>query len=360
MKTVRLYGFCRDRGSYGQVTTGFYEALVCMGYVDAATLDVVGLDQDQTFEEEARGIPLADVGIFTGPPMLAGRMAQAASHKVRLVMVAPNSSKLPERTMHTVNTFATHLLTPSAWGKTVVTRYTEHPVIVAPHGVASGFGSFTSAGVFRAYADQEFRVLHLSSSDGERKGTLELVKAFHEALRTGAIPPRSELTLVLTPSGVGRIMDEAELSRSIILKTRSVAGCPPAQMSMMYGAAHLVCQPSRGEGFGMVPLEALAAGVPIAATACTGHSEWFHGLRGAIEIESGPEAPIDDLPGAVAPSVSPQAIVRALGEAYRDWIALKDDAMQNAQRVRSERSWGRMLAPLAEEFGLGADGKESP
>ncbi len=350
MKTVRLYGFCRDHGSYGQVTAGFREGLTALGY-DALALDTLALDEDDTFDEEPTGMPLAEVAIFTGPPSMCHRMTEGTDHKARLVMIAPNSDKLPERMMHTVNTHATHLMAPSAWGKTVVSRYTELPVMVVPHGVSQRFKGPSATQIptlEERYQTGGFSVLHLSSTDGERKGTLELCKAFADALKGGTLPPRAELRLVLTPSGKGRLLDEGVLTRSMTIVNRAISGASPEAMVQEYAGAHLVCQPSRGEGFGMVPLEALASGTPIAATKCTGHSEWFFGLAGAIEIATGPDAPIDDMPGAMAPSVTPDAIRIALQQAYYEWRILKGCAVDEAVMVRARRGWATALGPLRE------------
>ena len=50
-------------------------------------------------------------------------------------------------------------------------------------------------------------------------------------------------------------------------------GLDVGDMASYLGGFDLVCQPSRAEGFGLVPLEARACGVPVAATLCTGHAD---------------------------------------------------------------------------------------
>jgi glycosyltransferase involved in cell wall biosynthesis len=136
----------------------------------------------------------------------------------------------------------------------------------------------------------------------------------------------------------------------------------PVRLAETYAAHHVVCQPSRGEGFGLCPLEALACGVPIVATACTGHSEWFTPqLQGAVKVEHGPDAPIDDGPGAMAPTVEPDAIAAALSAAYTHWDSLNQAAAAAAAHVREHWAWSAQLAPLMREFaepleGLGPSG----
>jgi hypothetical protein len=98
------------------------------------------------------------------------------------------------------------------------------------------------------------------------------------------------------------------------------------------------------------PLESLACGVPVVATACTGHSEWFRdgrpGIDAAVRVEHGPLTPIDDGPGALAPEVAPEAVAAALQEAYQRWEQLDRHAVAAAPEVARYWSWPAQLAPL--------------
>lgn len=357
MNTIRIYGFTRDYGSYAQVTRGFQEGLIDSGFVPGEELDLVSLEDEQSFDEDPSGLPLADVAILTGPPMAAGKLTHGVKHERRLVMVAPNSDKLPERTMHTVNQHATELLSPSAWGARVLERYTDKPVRVVPHGVSAGFQTRPhSLGALKEQLDS-FRILHLSSTDGQRKGTEELCRGFASARKSGVLPKHAQLILLLTPSARGQILDvlsELDVSDRIVIFGRlGLEGGSPEQISELFASVHVVCQPSRGEGFGMVPLEALACGVPVVATDCTGHSEWFTSeLAGAVRIPTGELAPIDDMPGALAPSLSPEHIAEALGTAYDFWQELKHQAMAAAPGISRTWSWKRRLHDFASEIGV--------
>ena len=360
MKTVRIYGFLDDHGSFAQVTRGFREGLLALGhsliaaeFTDQAveqTLDVVSLEHEPSFDEEPSGLPLADVAILTGPPVAAGRLTSGVRHETRLVMVHPNSDKLPQRMMQIVNEHATHLLTASAWGATVLREYTGKPVIVVPLGVSEGFRSSTQT----TLPMDEFRILHLSSTEGERKGTKELCRAFLNAKERKLLPSPASLLLVLTPGAVGGIVDElADLGTDdgITISTRfGGKGFDPESMRAVYASHHLVCQPSRGEGFGLVPLEALTCGTPIVATRCTGHSEWFtDDLKGAVPVPTGEPVPIDDMPNAKAPSLRVEDLVQALSHGYELWRTLKEEALEQAPHLREKWTWKAQLgAHLAE------------
>jgi len=257
-----------------------------------------------------------------------------------------------------VNRYATHVLCPSEWAAAIVSRYTDKPILVTPLGVLPGFGS-VGGGEERVeqYARGEFRVLHLSSSTRQRKGTAELVLAWEQLRKSGAFSPEARLTLVLVPEmrmaviewlsdrGVTGVM-AAELGIELANRLHG-KGAPPDQMAHVYGAHHVVCQPSRGESFGLCSLEALACGTPIVATQATGHSQWFaSGLPGAVPIPVGPYAEIDDLAGARAPAVRPSDIADALEFARAQWLTLRAAALENAARTREVWSYAESLRPL--------------
>jgi glycosyltransferase involved in cell wall biosynthesis len=140
-------------------------------------------------------------------------------------------------------------------------------------------------------------------------------------------------------------------------------------MAKYYRRFHAVAAPSRGEAWGMIPLEARACGVPIIATACTGHADhvlqpllpelgdWpFDRVRlppihahfpqsvrcygpGVIEVHTGEFEPIDDGEGALGPSLRPQSVADALERAYHGWAGYAADARAHAGHLMERWSW---------------------
>jgi glycosyltransferase involved in cell wall biosynthesis len=224
------------------------------------------------------------------------------------------------------------------------------PVVVAPHGVTPEVHVLDVALRTQAtleYRGEAFSVLHMTSSETDRKGTQQLLRAWKESKRRGTIPGRARLYVVMNPAHMSKIRWWCADLGLTDLDVPTRPGLIESQdgIAKLYGSMHAVCQPSRGEGFGLVPLEALACGVPVLATSCTGHSEYLRdGHPGVCFVEDGPLAPMDDFPGSMAPSVTVEAICSGLVRLYSNWEKTAQMAEANAARVRTEWAWEKKNA----------------
>lgn len=345
---IRVYGCSLGNGSFAGVTRGVCDALTTLGLFG-------GLVPVDDYDEEAHypGHD-AEIGLYIGAPRRIDLMASIGWHSRRLVMVAPNSTWLPGGLVDAIAKYATGVVSPSNWGAYVLRQHTTAPISVFRHGVSDA-PFFDEPATERpvGYPD-EFHVLHLSSSGFERKGTSILISAWKTMMSHGTLPRGAKLRIVQTGT-LPRGCDVAGDS-SIAVHAPFAAGS--LEMATVMRRHHLVCQPSRGEGFGLVPLEALAAGVPVCMTACTGHAEYVEHTRvgppwpppGAVLAAHGNFAPIDDGPGATAPSVSVGAVAEALLRAYSGWEKLSAAAREGAPRIRSEWSWLRVTREWTESI----------
>jgi glycosyltransferase involved in cell wall biosynthesis len=261
-------------------------------------------------------------------------------------MIATNSSWLPEVMMDRAAKICTGFVAPSAWAASVIERYScGRPVYVYPHGVDERF----RPGASRAPL-QGFRVLHLASTHFERKGTKELIIGWGIALGRGHLGNCPTLKLIADgpKDYFQRTIQDFSNNSSIELVTRRDFGVEA--MRDLYLEHDLVCQPSRGEGFGMVPLEARACGVPAVMTTCTGHEEHAATL-GVVRVKAGPEGPVDDGPGAMAPIVLATDVADSLAYAARNIAALRDHALDAAYAIRKRWSWERVTGDFLSQYG---------
>lgn len=364
---ARLYGHSLGEASFTQVTRGFHLALDEL----RALQGFVAIDNMSRYADESPPGAAARVAFLTGAPTATTSLAMAmGAHAARWLMLAPNSDSVPRGVLEWIPKSLTGLLTPSKWGKRVVENCFRAefgevpvPVEVCPHGVAAEFCCDPAARIATRsrFRQGAFYALHLTSTNSDRKGTRALIRAWKLLISTKRIPESSVLRLVADPIGVPEMrawINEEGLSdaQAWAVGAWRLSRGELAQAMSKY---HVVIQPSRAEGFGLVPLEARALGVPVVMTTCTGHEEHAREQSGALApgvVAVGAEAlgAMDgDMPGAKAPMVVAHDVAAAVGAAYAHWPQLDDDAFHAAPDVARAWSWtektGAVLQRIIDE-----------
>jgi len=342
---VRLYGFFQGTGSWCRVAQGCLTGLSANDAL-AGVYDLGDVDEGRDQLGEGSG---SQVAVCIGPLASANAMMVRGTHEHRLHMIAANSTWLPKLPMDP-EARPTGFVGTSDWSCDVIReRYRPSLCVKWLHGVSDAYyvGDEVPAG--------DFSVLHLASTHFARKGTLPLIEGWAKAMRAGLIPKTSKLSLrVDGPRGyyLGAIHracgGDIPMCETIDLAGR--VGNTEEAMRSFYARHHLVCQPSRAEGFGLIPLEARASGVPVLATACTGHADHLP-ARSAGEVEvvpHGPMADVDDGPDARAPTVFAHDVSDALGRAYERREAMSEFALDNASSISENFSWGAVTGAFLE------------
>jgi glycosyltransferase involved in cell wall biosynthesis len=342
---VRLYGRVMGRSSHAVVTAGFRQELERYGLLEG----VLPLD-DYDDEQTSFGGILSRHGVFTGPLNLLRHLRRNARHEQNWAMVAPNSNAIPNSILRELVELEVTPLVPSHWAAEQLRTLGFFDAVVVPHGITPS--PLCDRGrAIESFIDGQFRVLHFSTSAGQRKGTLELIQAWSHLEKSYAgrsWSERAELWCVMDPPAQSALYDrlmEAEIRLPKSVKLTSRVDIRHGEMHEALREVHLVCQPSRGEAFGLTPLEALGCGVPVCATLCTGHSEYLYpNMPGLTSIGHRELAPIDDGMGAMAPAVPVEEISRALLVAHLCWESLNADAQANATQVQRTWSWEQQLS----------------
>jgi len=354
---IRLYGTSIGNGSIARVTSGMKYALQDLGALSGF------VPCDAYDEDEAYGGPDARVAVLTG-----GNFIDLATtngwHKQHYVLVPPNSTWLPVEGLRYLAKKGAVILSPSKWGAEMIRDVAQREgldvkVSVWRHGVSADMKPSESAYRDRLaeYQRGGFRCLHLASEFSQRKGTRELVTAWLRAVDAKQLGPQPQLHLAVDgPRGTFDTLLEtsgasAHAKASISWHLRF--DVHSYQAGALYQSVHAVVQPSRGEGFGMVPLEARACGVPVVQTVCTGHAEHADFTRPGVEVVStGPYAPIDDGPDGQAPSLDEESVRDALVRMYRDWDVHARAVLDDAPRVHREWSWTKVTRAWLAQEGL--------
>ena len=357
MRGVRIYGEA-GRGSFAQVTSGMLHACEKLGVL-------AGFVECRCHNTEAE-IPGSDAvaALSCGPPGYLGLSHTLGMHRQRWLMLAPNSEGFPlsfrkylcGRGPIRDGPLVDGLRGPSRWAAGVLQRtFPDLRVLCAPHGVRPMYRPKLPhrEAVAASYRSGAFYVTHLTSTGNQRKGTRELMEAWRR-LKSGGGWHDAKLAVLSHPMC---LHTHVRMAESIGVSASDVSilaglGFPDEGLVDAYSHTHIVCQPSRAEGFGLVPVEARACGVPVVATACTGHEDHMLGVGreppGTVVIAHGPDGAIDDFDGATAPTVSSHDVELALVEARTRWESLSEAALGAADDVRREWAWEQQNASAIE------------
>jgi glycosyltransferase-like protein len=246
-----------------------------------------------------------------------------------------------------------HVLVVSRmWQRILTAEYGVHPGLVG-NGVATERFRSADAVLARRLRDRVAPAGPLILSVGgiePRKGTDTLVRALarlrRSALAAGSPPP------VLAVIGGHSFQDHrwyrekvlGELSGLGLAAGRDVVELgtvPDQEMPAWYQAADVLAFPSVKEGFGLAPLEAMAAGTPVVVSDLPVFGEWLQAGRDALRVAAGDDAGLADALGRVLTEPDLAARLRAAG------LAVADRHSWAAEAERHERLYGHFHALAA-------------
>lgn len=131
------------------------------------------------------------------------------------------------------------------------------------------------------------------------------------------------------------------------------------ELGRLYNMADVFLWPSRGEGFGLPPLEALACGMPVIASNYSSHLEFLKKdgkplpgvilLDGKVEpYEKGDSIYYQDF-NWFNPSVAD--LRKKMRYAFENYKKLKEQALETSQYIRREWAWSKTQEAMIERIG---------
>lgn len=353
--SVRLYYPGGKAGSFGVLAEGYLRAFRDLGVEHVAFDYRVAPDED--------GFPFGgstyDIGLYVGEPTHLHLMQMHARHKVRYVVIAPNGYGIPSVIVKSCKQFDVTPLAPSTWASEVLSKQFGHPVEVAHHGVhvepASWDGEDEPAELM-IWAKQvekgvvPLRLLHVTSTASDRKGTLTLLRAMDEEGLCDMVELRIKCDPMVAPRLQDIVSDMPERCRRRIFIDAENYPNDGRYHAFLRGW-DAVIQPSRAEGFGMVPLEAASVGMPSVLTCNTGHDDfvldiWSHIIQEDPDDQDHPGGngytSIAGEPFPVRP-LSARSIAIAVRELRANLVRDMKKAIDIAPQVREKWAWKKVV-----------------
>lgn len=363
MSFVRLYGSFVGHGSASTVTDGWLEALSKHEMLAGCCSARGGGTRELPW-----GGDEAPVALVADLRELTAALAVPA-HKEIHVVVALHSDWMPDvlkfnlRDDDRVQVLATSLDTFLKFERLDIRRSDKRAIDsrIIPHAADTGFQPLTAddrerlkqAPLWKQTRSPGLNWLHMCESSTERKGTYVLLRAFSEYTQSVGRQQPATLTVVSSSYQLPALkVYMQQLAGGEYVRVLPRLNAPPAKLRWMYGCFDAIVQPSRAEGFGLVPWEALTVGVPCAVTTECGHAEWAfpsqddRRLRpGIVSMNTGELGPPLFEPEP-APTIRESEVLDALGKLAANSNSLLEAAQQNAPRVR-EITWKSVTQPWA-------------
>ena len=334
MKHIMVYGPFSDYFSFSTVARGYCTALKAhhIPFTVWSTGSVENPYLDAPYDT---GMVDAPVALAIGYPTQVVPLLEG--HDFKIMLTVCETDRIPTEWVEAAN-FADQVWVPSEFCKTVFEKSgVKKPVFVATHGVSAFVKSDEKL------EHNRIRLLHVSGavSFPARKGTAQLLRAmrlaqFDKPVMLDLLVPNVEDTEhAIAVAGVQHCVQ--------VIRDVKPYGWSPDELHQLLATYHATVQPSRGEGFGLIPLETRAAGRTAILTDIEAHQT--HINRADVVIPTGAMEPLQTQGNAsgYAPTVTVDNIAEALIEFTANVEKYADLAQANQTTICAGWNWQTVL-----------------
>jgi glycosyltransferase involved in cell wall biosynthesis len=265
---------------------------------------------------------------------------QGTSRQYRIGYTPWESSEIPEHwkiRMQEMN----EIWTPSNYIADIYRDNKVNEIIrVIPHGIDPEVWEIENR-----FVREKFIFFHVGGPT-ERKGGQRVVDAFLDLFGDN-----KDVMLVMKSSGPSeaRVKYRGEFGNCSIHDRIMVIEdvLDVYQLAQLYAKAHCLVYPTNGEGFGLIPFQGIATGLPTIvtdATACSDYAklaiplDWKPTPGNGIHLGNWAEPNLDDLRDKMK-------------WVYENYDRAKETAMQSARIVHATQTWDAVAGMIMEALG---------
>ena len=310
-----------DAFGYGRYGVRLEEALRAEGVEIDATLPFLGLNKEAT--------PTCEVAAWVGQPT---HVRGWFKDQYTVISSMWEAQRLPEAYRENMHCFDL-VVVPSEQNLELYSRY--HPNVKKVHlGVGPEWA-------FRQRQEPREQFRFLIAGSGIRKGQDIAYKAFQAAFLPGRHEGPVPTLTFKTPRMVPYSGPNVEV----------VSGFLKGQAEIdLYASSHCYLGPSRGEGWGLQPLQAIAQGMPTILTNAHGQAEYAHLGYGLSTTSAKAEYFVFGDAGMWwEPNFD--ELVDYMRFVYNNYEAACSDARQASVVAHREFSWQRCAQAFIEAIG---------
>lgn len=344
--SVQIYGQFSDHGSFSNVSRAITDELL-RRHFDVTVYGIGSLNP--TYVNMRASVVLrssTQIGICVSYPEVAPSWLQG--HKVKVLVTVCETDQIPQSWVKACND-CDLIVVPSEWCREAFKNSGVRPrILVVNHGVSTDL-----LGPAVSTLNEPLRFLHVSGSlsFSARKGTAKLFRAWKRlAEEFGPTTPKLLLKMHNT-EGTQLALDSAGIRDYVELLPQP--SLSPMEMGQLLRSVDGTIQPSRAEGFGLLPLESRCVGTPNLMTAVTGHADHFSTLVDCV-IPTGPPKLLETQGNSIgkAPTLKTEDVFQAVKRFISNIEYAKKVTMQWSKLNAKNWTWQRVLTPLMRELKL--------
>jgi glycosyltransferase involved in cell wall biosynthesis len=254
------------------------------------------------------------------------------------------STKIPEGWNYNMNV-CNEIWTTSNFVKDVyINNGIKNDIYVIPHGISEDYK------IIERELTNKFNFLHIGA-DSKRKNAQLVVDAFLE-LYDGD----TDYQLILKYNGFS--FAEAYVNGRLVSADQhpQIIGIPDIlstdEIIKLYNKCHCMVYPTSGEGFGMIPFEAMATGMPTIVTNLTGCADFAHfGIPLTAEYGEAffnSHAYGVDTGNWAIPDF--EELMQHMQNVVNEYELVKKSAVNSAKIIHQDHSWSSVADKIISRF----------